>query len=197
MLIAERARQDLAPKIHFSDAQQIRYEIAQVTPSYDGIQHLKAAGDQVQWGGPRLFETYGPGGEVIIKFETASGRAEFSQIHLEGIPSNGKFRLATRRGKQFNSMVHEDLDALTGARRDDVLISRADADALGLEDGDPIMLRGETGCFSGRCKISPIAPGNLQVHWPEGNVLLSRGIRDPQCGMPDYNTVVTIERSRT
>ena len=36
-------------------------------------------------------------------------------------------------------------------------------------------------------------PGNVQVFFPEGNVLLRVGRRDPDSGVPDYNTVVTIE----
>jgi anaerobic selenocysteine-containing dehydrogenase len=91
-------------------------------------------------------------------------------------------------------MVHRDDDPLTGARRDDVLISRHDASRLGLSDGDRVLLRSEVGQMHGRCRVAPIAPGNLQVHWPEGNVLLKRGISDPECGIPDFNARVEIER---
>ena len=36
---------------------------------------------------------------------------------------------------------------------------------------------------------------SLQVHWPEGNVLISAGPqqREPQSRVPDYNAVVTVE----
>jgi hypothetical protein len=36
----------------------------------------------------------------------------------------------------------------------------------------------------------------VQVHWPEGNVLLEAGAatREPHSRIPDYNAVVTIER---
>ena len=36
-------------------------------------------------------------------------------------------------------------------------------------------------------------PGNVQVFFPEGNVLLRAGRRDPASGVPDYNAVVTVE----
>ena len=42
-----------------------------------------------------------------------------------------------------------------------------------------------------RCDLRP---GNAQVFFPEGNVLLRAGVRDVASGVPDYNTVVTIER---
>ena len=56
MRIAERARPADARLIHFENAQQIRDEIARAVPAYDGIQNLREAGDQLQWGGPRLCE---------------------------------------------------------------------------------------------------------------------------------------------
>jgi hypothetical protein len=38
-----------------------------------------------------------------------------------------------------------------------------------------------------------MTPGNLEVHWPEGNALLSASAIDPDSMEPDYNAVVTIE----
>lgn len=194
MLIAERAKPELARLIHFDDAQAIRDEIARTVPAYDGIQHLRMTGDQIQWGGERLCEARGADGQIIPNFPTGDGRAKFSLIEIERPSNNGKLRLSTRRGKQFNSIVHRDRDPLNGARRDDVLMNEEDARRLGLADGDAISLRSEAGELRGRCRIAPIAPGDVQVHWPEGNVLVKRGVRDPECGIPDYNAMVEIER---
>ena len=41
------------------------------------------------------------------------------------VPPDGLFAVATRRGKQFNSMVQERKDSITGAGRDAVLVSAA------------------------------------------------------------------------
>jgi hypothetical protein len=30
------------------------------------------------------------------------------------------------------------------------------------------------------------------VHWPESQALIKRGVRDPECGVPDYNAVVQL-----
>ena len=100
--------------------------------------------------------------------------------------------MSTRRGKQFNSMVHRARDPLTGAVRDDVLISAADAGSHGLSDGAPVLVRSNTGEMRGRVKIADIKPRNIQVHWPEAQAVLKRGVLDPQCGVPDYNAVVEI-----
>jgi anaerobic selenocysteine-containing dehydrogenase len=103
--------------------------------------------------------------------------------------------LGTRRGKQFNSMVHENKDALNGATREAVLMSPVDADRLGLDNGDEVLLSSETGSMHARVLRAPIAPGNLQVHWPEGEVLLDPRRRSPQAKIPDYKSaLVTLSR---
>lgn len=194
MRIAERARPERAHLIHFEDAQEVRNDIARAVPIYDGIQRLTKAGDQIQWGGERLCEASTADGQSVIEFPTSDGRARFSSIKIEQQPTSTKLKLSTRRGKQFNSMVHQARDPLTGARRDDVLMSRHDAEKNGLADGDNVLLISNAGKMRGRCMIAPIAPGNVQVHWPEGNVLIERGVSDPECGIPDFNAEVEIER---
>ncbi|HET8676682.1 MAG TPA: molybdopterin dinucleotide binding domain-containing protein, partial [Blastocatellia bacterium] len=81
----------------------------------------------------------------------------------------------------------------TGARRDEVFMNAADVKRLGLGEGDRVVLSSATGDLRGRCKVAPIAPGNVQVHWPEGNVLIERGVSDPECGIPDYNALVKVK----
>jgi molybdopterin-dependent oxidoreductase alpha subunit len=195
MLIAERAKPEFAERIHFDDGQAIRNEIARAVPSYDGIQHLRTTGNQVQWGGERLCETVDANGNPIPKFATPDSRAKFSTLEIQPEANNGKLRLSTRRGKQFNSMIQNRRDPLNGARREDVLMNETDAARLGIAEGDSILVRSEVGELRGRCHFAPIAPGNVQVHWPEGNVLVKRGVCDPECGIPDYNSLVEIERA--
>src|SRR5437868_12922310 len=54
------------------------------------------------------------------------------------------------------------------------------------------MIRSPRG-FERRLRQTAVKPGNLEVHWPEGNILLSGGAIDPDSMEPDYNTVVTLE----
>jgi molybdopterin-dependent oxidoreductase alpha subunit len=195
MLVAERARPDLAHLIHFEDGQAIRDEIARIVPAYDGIQRLKKTGDQVQWGGERLCQFTDASGKGHPMFPTPSGRAKFSVIEIDQPAPEGVFRLSTRRGKQFNTIVHRGYDPLTGARRDEVLMNESDAERLGLSGGDRVVLESEVGRMEARCHIAPIAQGNVQVHWPEGNVLIKRNNSDPECGIPDYNAIVSVSRA--
>jgi molybdopterin-dependent oxidoreductase alpha subunit len=177
--LARRVRPEMAGAIDFPSTQAVREEIARAVPAYDGIQHLRRKGDQFQWGGPRL----GEGGS----FATADGRARFVPVPLpREETAEGMFRLTTRRGKQFNSMVFASKDSLMGADRDEVVLSPRDLERLGLREGQRVLLRSATGEFVGRARAGPIYPGTVMMCWPEANVLIPRGISDPQCGIPAY-----------
>jgi molybdopterin-dependent oxidoreductase alpha subunit len=188
---------------------KMREEIARVVPFYDGVQQFQTTGDAIQYGGPHLCA----GG----KFPTADGQAHFRAVELpqratrsdgvvetrpHGKPdsptpplqySNG-FIVSTRRGKQFNSLVYAEIDPLNGAPRAAVLMNRDDAARLQLVNGDRIALVNQTGRFEGRVFLAPMARGNLQIHWPEGNVIIRRGVVDPAGGVPDYNALVRVEK---
>jgi molybdopterin-dependent oxidoreductase alpha subunit len=187
MDLARRVRPDLADRLRFQGTPAIREEIARAIPFYDGVQRLSRAGDSFQYGGPHLCAGW--------QFPTPDGKAHFTVVPLPArhVPE-GAFVVATRRGKQFNSMVQERHDALTGATREAVLMSREDADRLGLKGADAIVLRSGAGEFRGHVCIAPMRPGNLEVHWPEGNVLIDRRRRSPEADIPDYNAVVWVER---
>ncbi len=187
--VAARVRPDLAAAFAWPDGPALRHEIADVVPLYAGIERLAASGDQVQWGGRHLC----PGGV----FPTPTGRGSFTPLvpPRHDLPE-GTFTVGTRRGKQFNSMVHGSVDPLTGAARDAVFIDEGDADALGLADGDPVVLTSEVGQFEGRLKVVRLPARTLQVHWPEGNALIAGGAdhREPGSRIPDYNAIVSLSR---
>jgi len=88
--------------------------------------------------------------------------------------------------------VWDAVDPLTGAARDEVLMSAEDAAALGVAEGARVRLRSDAGEMEARVRMAPIRPRNLQVHWPEGNALIRRGRVDPRCGEPDYNAAVEV-----
>lgn len=187
MLIAERVHPDRRALIHFDGTAEVRRDIARVVPLYDGIQHLRKKGDQIQWGGERLCADY--------RFNTPDGKARFPIPRWpDGRRPRGLFSVTTRRGNQFNSMVWEDRDPLTGSERDDVIISPDDASRLGLRRADPVLLRSDVGEFRGKIRIADIAPGNLAIHWPEGNSVIRTGRYDPSCGEPDYNAICELVR---
>ena len=186
--VVRRTVPELKDAFDWLDNQALRAEIADVVPAYAGIEALADTGDQVQWGGRHL----APGGQ----FATPSGRGRFTALQPpESAVPEGHFVVATRRGKQFNSMVFKPKDPLTGAERDAVFIDEADAAALDLGEGDAVRLRSETGTYEGRLRLVRLPTRTLQVHWPEGNVLIPGGPehREPGSRVPDYNALVTLE----
>ncbi|HEX4866881.1 MAG TPA: FdhF/YdeP family oxidoreductase [Acidimicrobiales bacterium] len=186
--VAARVQPELADRFAWPTNQALRAEIAAVVPAYAGIETLAATGDQVQWGGRHLCA----GGA----FPTPDGRGHFTALTPAAprLPI-GAFTVATRRGKQFNSMVYAEVDPLTGAGRDAVYIDEADAATLGAEEGDRVRLTSEAGSFEGRLKVVRLPARTLQVHWPEGNVLISGAPsdREPASKVPDYNAVVLLD----
>lgn len=184
--VAARAFPDRAEKIRYEGTPEIREDISATIEAYRPIRELSEKGDEFQWGGPFLCEGH--------EFNTPDGKARFQVGEVPDLEvPEGAFIVSTRRGSQFNSMVWGEVDPLTGADRDDVFMAEEDAERLGLEEDDPVVLRSETGELRGRVRIARIRPGNLQVHWPEGNELIATGRVDPSCGEPDFNAVCELE----
>ncbi|MCA9582203.1 MAG: molybdopterin-dependent oxidoreductase, partial [Myxococcales bacterium] len=184
--LARAARPDRADLVDLPDAAAIREDIARTIPAYAPIAELSAQGDQFQWGGPRLCE----GGA----FPLPEGKARFV---VSEPPDRrlgpGRFHLATRRGKQFNSIVQAPRDGLTGADRDHLFIHPQDLEELGLRADDSIVVTSPHGALTARAFPAPVTRGTLQMHWPEANVLIDAGPTDPGGRVPDYNAVVTLE----
>ncbi|PYI54473.1 FdhF/YdeP family oxidoreductase [Paenibacillus flagellatus] len=188
--VAARVKPEMRGKIRFRSAQHIRDEIAAAVPYYDGIQHLAKAGDVFQWGGAWLCED----GEC----PTADGKGKLLPIQLPELRKpEGHFRVTTRRGKQFNSMVYAAVDPFNDAKRDDVLLRPSDARELGIADGEAIVVYNRSGTLYGRAKLAEMAPGNIGVYWPEGNVLFPKGVYEPYAGIPEYNGTAIVEKAET
>lgn len=182
--LAARVHPDRADLIAVESGQAIRDEIARVVPLYAGIETLAKTGDQVQWGGPRLCDGW--------VFPTPDGTARFAPVEppQRRVPE-GRMMLSTRRGRQFNSMVFRADDPLTGAHRDSLFLSADDAGRIGVREGDPLVVRSETGEVRARAHVARIRTGNVQMFFPECNPLIAAGRRDPS-GVPDYNAIVEV-----
>lgn len=188
--LAARVKPEQKHQIWFENAEAIRAEIAVAAPNYDGIQHLKKQGDVFQWGGAWLCE-----GGVC---PTEDGRGRLIPIELPEIRKpEGHFYVTTRRGKQFNSMVYNETDPFNDADRYDVLMNAHDAHPLNIHEGDAIVVYNQHGVFQGRAKFVNIKSGNLEVHFPEGNFLIPKGVYEKYAGIPEYNAAVIVEKAET
>ena len=93
-------------------------------------------------------------------------------------------------------MVHAAVDPLTGAGRDAVFIDEADAARPGAR-------RRATGCgcgrrtgtLDGRVTLVRLPARTLQVHWPEGNVLIAGGPDHREPGVARCPTTTPWSRS--
>lgn len=184
--VARRVDPHRAHLLGCQDAQAIRDEIAQVVPMYAGIERLRDTGDQVQYGGTRLCDGW--------TFPTDDGHAHFVPVTpVEATLPAGQLRLSTRRGKQFNSMVWRDqADPITGAPRDGLLMGAADAQRLGLADGQAVTVSSDRGSVPATVHLADLRDGNVQMFFPEANPLLDPTRRDPVGLVPDYNATVTV-----
>lgn len=188
--LAQRVFPERKHLIEFQSAQHIRDEIAAAVPYYDGVQHLRRKGDVFQWGGAWLCE------QGVCP--TEDGRGTLLPIQLPELRKpEGHFYVTTRRGKQFNSMVYSEKDPFNNAMREDVLIQQSDAASLDIREGEAIAVYNAHGTFIGRAKFAEIKAGNIEVYWPEGNVLLPKGVYEPYAGIPEYNTTVVVEKADT
>src|SRR5260370_20300004 len=114
----------------FARRHAIREGVARVVPSYAGIERLRAAGDQVQYGGRVLYRDG--------QFETADGKGHFTALTPPelSLPA-GKPMLSTRRGKQFNNLIYASKDAVPRPPPDALLIAAAGSAAPRPAAGGP------------------------------------------------------------
>lgn len=188
--LARRVKPEAAARLGCGSAEAIRAEIALAAPNYDGIQHLRERGDVFQWGGAWLCE------DGICP--TPDGRGALLPIVLPELRKpEGHFYVTTRRGKQFNSMIYSDTDPFNDADRYDVLMHEADARELALAEGEAVVVFNGYGSMHGRLKSAAVKQGNIEVHWPEGNSLIPKGVYEQYAGIPEYNTAVIVEKAET
>ncbi|WP_018924289.1 FdhF/YdeP family oxidoreductase [Salsuginibacillus kocurii] len=189
---------DLASRIHpeqkeliqFNTAQEIRDEIAVANTNYDGIQHLKEKGDVFQWGGAWLCE------DGVCP--TPDGKGNLLSIDIpENRRTEGQFFVTSRRGKQFNSMLYSDKDPFNNADRYAVVMSAEDAEKLNIKEHEAIVAYNQFGIYQGTAQFEDISSGNIAVYWPEGNVLLPKGVYEEHAQIPEYNTAVIVEKAET
>jgi anaerobic selenocysteine-containing dehydrogenase len=124
-------------------------------------------------------------------FATADGKAAFHPTPTPAaVCGPGEFRLMTVRSEgQFNTVVYDQEDLYRGNRRRDVvMMSAEDAEALEIGEGDPVVVENAVGSMSAAAAIVEIRPGNLAMYYPEANALVPRRL-DPRSKTPAFKSV--------
>ena len=165
-----------------SSHRELRAAMAATVPGYDGMGGIEGKGGEFQIRG-RIFRE--------PRFGTADGRAHFRVTPVPDFElDNGEFRLLTLRSEgQFNTVVYEEEDLYRGnTRRDVVMMSAADAERLGLNEGDAVRVATDAGELEVVVAIVDIRAGNLAMYYPEANVLVPRRL-DRRSGTPAFKSV--------
>ena len=80
-------------------------------------------------------------------------------------------------------MVYSETDGFNNAERYDVLLNAEDAKDLSISERELVVVYNQHGVFTGKAKFVDIARGNLEVHFPEGNFLLPKGVYEGIMGV--------------
>ncbi len=166
----------------------LRSVMAQIVPGYVDLAAIDETRQEFHVGG-RIFHE--------PAFATPDGRARFHLTPLPDFrPDPGEFRLTTVRSEgQFNTVVYEEEDLYRGNRRRDVaMMAQADADRLGLREGDWVTVETEAGRLNVVVSVVDIPPGNLAMYYPEANMLVPRRI-DPRSKTPAFKSVAARVRA--
>ena len=169
--------------------QAIRDEIARVVPSYAGVETL--ARDRRR-GAVGRHAACATGGSVPDARRQGAVHAGASPADLD-VPE-GSFVLSTRRGKQFNTMVHDDRDPLTGADRDALFIARPRRRPRSAFATATRSSCAPTTASSGaRLHVATCGPATCRCSSPRATCCCAPGGATRASGVPDYNAVVTVE----
>ena len=120
-----------------------------------------ATGDQVQWGGARLCD-----GWTFRRPRTAA-RTSSPVEPVEARSPPGRFRLATRRGKQFNSMVWSRKRPAHWRRSRRAADERRGRRGPGRSPtATRCRVRSGAGEVAARVRVARMRPGNVQMFFP-------------------------------
>ena len=171
------------PFERMTDHEAVRDAIARVVPGYEDIGRIGTTRREFHVSGRVFHDPH---------FQTPSGKAQAAVTPLSPFRIGaGEFRLMTLRSEgQFNTVVYEEEDLYRGNdRRDVVMMNEADARALNLREGDPVVVATEAGRMRVVVAVVDLPPGNLAMYYPEANVLVPRRL-DPLSGTPAFKSIV-------
>jgi formate dehydrogenase major subunit len=190
----------------FRSASEVMTEIAQVTPSWRGVTYERLEGAGLQYPIP---DTTHPGTDFLFEtdFPTADGKGTF--VPVEFLPPaelpDDEFPFFLNSGRQ---MYHWHTGTMT--RRSTALdarestptveISPADADALGVADGDELLITSRRGRVRIAARISERVARRqvfVPMHYREACVnLLTNPALDPYAGIPEFKVcAVRVEKA--
>ena len=187
-IIGEIAQRVLAdsqlPWESLSNTGDIRELIGTIIPGFDPIKNIGQTGKEFHIEG-RILHT--------PRFTLPDGKACFKVCPIPAVRGNkeNSFILMTIRSEgQFNTVVYETDDRYRGiSSRNVVLMNEEDIERIGLNQGDTVTVKNDTGVMAGqKLQAYPIKPGNIMMYYPESNILVPRQF-DPQSKTPSFKSI--------
>mgnify|MGYP005836128689 CR=1 FL=1 len=190
----------------FPSTAAIMEETAAVTPIYGGVRHERLADGGLQWPCPDVNH---PGTPILHvgKFSRGLGRFYPIAAKLPAEQTDAEYPFVLTTGRV---LYHYHTGTMT--RRSEPLawrepggyaeINREDAAALGLQDGNAVVIKSRRGSVCTQAKISErVPPGTvfLSFHWREApaNLLTQDHTLDPVAKIPEYKVcAVRLENPR-
>lgn len=203
-IICELAKHMKGKGFDFADASAIMDEIASLTPSYGGINYRRLDNGGLQW--PCPTEDH-PGVQYLHADMFVRGKGRFAELEfkppLELTDANYPLVLTTGR-----SLFHYHTGSMTRKSKglnelksaEEVEINPQDAKALGIANGDRIVVVSRRGRVPARAKVTENAmPGVIFMtfHFPESATnLLTNPAYDPVSKTPEFKVcAVRVEKA--
>ncbi|MEX2442555.1 MAG: formate dehydrogenase subunit alpha [Alkalispirochaeta sp.] len=178
----------------WDDAAAVMEEIAAVAPIYGGVRHSRAAGDGVNWPCPDLDH---PGTPILHVGEFKRGKGAFHAVTPKApaeLPDEEyPFVLSTGR-----MLYHYHTGTMS--RRSEVLdwkqkrgyveVNTADAEKLGVTDGEPLVIESRRGKIRTAARVGTVVPPGMvfvPFHFREAaaNLLTQDENLDPTAKIPE------------
>ncbi|MDZ4247306.1 MAG: molybdopterin-dependent oxidoreductase, partial [Dehalococcoidia bacterium] len=205
-LVSRIARKMNAKGFEFETARDVMDEIAKVTPSYGGISYERLEKKGLQWPCP---DKEHPGTPILHSKTFSRGKGFFKALSYrpskELADSDYPLILTTERSpyQYHTGTMTRKVSGLNKLRANELLeINPADAENLGIKDGDRVMVtsrRGEVETAAKVTKTSPPGVVSMTFHFSESptNVLTNPAL-DPLAKTPELKVAaVKVEKART
>lgn len=185
-------------EMHYNRSEEVFEEIRRLVPSYKGISYDRLEGDMgIQWPCP---DDSHPGSEVLGIDEFPGGLARFLPVIYQVSEEKGELEypyLLLQGGSlyhhQTGAMSHRTLGLTTLESEANIKINPTDMAALGIEDGDLVLVRSQEGQITLSVEVCDLyQPGTVYVskHFAEAlpNSLFSGKTKNDN-GMPEMKRV--------
>ena len=202
-IVAEIARRLGSPNFEYENASAIMDEIARLTPSYGGISYARLENGSLQWPCP----TPEHPGTPILHINTFSrGKGRFMPLTYREpaeMPDETYPLVLTTDRSLFHyhtgTMTRKVKGLNTFRGRERVAISPADAQSLGIGDGDPIRVTSRRGAVNAHAWVTESSPKGtiaMTFHFAESPTNeLTNPAYDPAAKTPELKVAaVRVEK---